>query len=152
MNRGRIFLFCCMLLLTGCTASQQQEDTLTAIEVVIALPDSINTDEKTKISAAVTQGNEKVEDANEVEFEIWAAGSKEDSYLVEGNHEGNGIYSGDAFFSAEGVYYIQAHVTARNMHSMPKVKAAVGTIDPEEWERAGEEEQQQKTEEASSHH
>jgi len=75
--------------------------------------------------AKVTQGKDQVEDA-EVIFEIWRA--KNDNHeKVEIKHSKNGIYRLEKSFNQEGTYYIISHVTARDMHNMPKKEFVVGT-------------------------
>ena len=75
--------------------------------------------------ALVTQGDEEVKDANEVKFEIWKSGQEEHKKII-GKHQGNGIYSITKTFQEEGDYSIIAHVTARDMHNMPKKDIIVG--------------------------
>jgi hypothetical protein len=77
------------------------------------------------IQAVVTQGEEKVEDADEVLFEVWRDGQEEHEEL-EGQHEGDGVYSISQSFEKPGIYYVIAHVTARDMHTMPKKEFVVG--------------------------
>jgi hypothetical protein len=49
----------------------------------------------------VTQGDEKVEDAKKVEFEIWKS-DEETHEKVLGEHQGNGIYSISKTFCRRG--------------------------------------------------
>lgn len=75
--------------------------------------------------AKVTQGKDQVKDA-EVIFEIWRA--KNDKHEKVGViHTKNGIYRLEKSFNQEGTYYIISHVTARNMHNMPKKEFTIGT-------------------------
>ncbi|MFB3161963.1 FixH family protein [Neobacillus sp. 179-J 1A1 HS] len=93
-------------------------------EVVIELPKIIKVNKEVFIEAHVTQGNEKVEDAKKVEFEIWKS-DEETHEKVLCEHQGNGIYSISKNFSVEGDYFVIAHVTARDMHNMPKKEFTV---------------------------
>ncbi|WP_156509930.1 hypothetical protein [Rossellomorea aquimaris] len=45
---------------------------------------------------------------------------------------GNGIYTIKKTFKEEGIYYVQTHVTARDMHVMPKKQFVVGEVSAEE--------------------
>jgi hypothetical protein len=119
------------LLLAACnnqTPEKKEGETeeLQMIDVAIQLdPEKADPGQEVTIKAAVTQGNEKVEDADEVKFEIWKHGT-ENHEMVEGKHEGEGIYSIKKTFNEEGTYYVVAHVTARGMHNMPKKEFIIG--------------------------
>lgn len=76
--------------------------------------------------AKVTQGKEKVNDADAVIFEIWRA-KDEKHEKIEIKHAQDGIYKLEKSFPQEGTYYIISHVTARDMHNMPKKEFVVGT-------------------------
>jgi predicted transcriptional regulator YdeE len=76
------------------------------------------------IEAHVTQGDEKVEDAKKVEFELWKS-DQESHEKVLGKHQGNGFYSISQTFQEDGEYTVIAHVTARDMHNMPKKEFSV---------------------------
>jgi YtkA-like len=125
-----LFLFACLLFsLTGCSKSttdhhkhtQQSSELLT---VKIQTPDIIKANEEVKIQAKVTQGVEKVNDADEVSFEIWKNGQENHS-RVEGKSQGEGVYVAVTTFPDKGTYFIIAHVTARDMHSMPQKEIQV---------------------------
>jgi hypothetical protein len=67
-----------------------------------------------------------------VKFEIWRA-HDENHEKVEIKHAENGIYRLERTFEQEGTYYIISHVTARDMHNMPKKEFVIGTpSEPEE--------------------
>jgi hypothetical protein len=75
--------------------------------------------------AKVTQGNEKVNDADEVLFEIWRA-KDENHEKIAVKQPKNGVYHLEKSFKQEGTYYIVSHVTARGMHNMPKKEFIIG--------------------------
>lgn len=90
------------------------------IEVEIEItPSTVTTQSPATITAIVTQDGETVDDASEVMFEIWLSG-QDDHEMIEGVHQGDGKYSIEKSFAEKGTYYVVAHVTARNMHNMPK--------------------------------
>lgn len=75
--------------------------------------------------AKVTQGKEKINDAD-VTFEIWR--SKDEKHVkISIKHAEDGVYRLEKSFQQEGTYYIISHVTARDMHNMPKKEFTVGT-------------------------
>ncbi len=80
--------------------------------------------------AKVTQGDEEVNDADKVIFEIWRSNEKHER--IEIKHAENGIYRLEKSFPQEGTYYIISHVTARDMHNMPKKEFIVGTASESE--------------------
>lgn len=83
------------------------------------------------LSATVTQGAEPVEDADEVVFEVWQSGDRENSEMLEGAHTEDGVYEHSWTVGEEGLYFIQAHTAARRMHVMPKMELTAGDPDPE---------------------
>ncbi len=103
------------------------------IDVVLTVkPETGQVNEPITFEAKVTQGKENVEDAKEVKFEIWRA-HDENHEKIEIEHAENGIYRLEKTFEQEGTYYIISHVTARDMHNMPKEEFIIGTpSEPEE--------------------
>lgn len=97
------------------------------IEVQLIVPEHAEAGEAVTVSALVTQGEEKVEDASEVEYEIWEEGKKEDSIHIPSNNEKQGVYTAETTFETDGLYNVQVHVTAREMHVMPTQQITVGS-------------------------
>lgn len=127
----RFIILFIILLLTGCGAntsedSRSAEGVPEMLEVSILVPETINKNEEITIKARVSQGEELVDDANEVKFEIWKSGLDEHEMLT-GIHQGDGIYTTSKSFVDNGSYFIVAHVTARDMHNMPKKEITVGS-------------------------
>jgi hypothetical protein len=96
-------------------------------------PEKGEVNQTVTFNAKVTQGKEKVNDADEVTFEIWRS--------MDPNHEKieikqpeDGDYSLTKTFQQEGTYYIISHVTARGMHNMSKKEFIIGQ--PSEKEKA----------------
>ncbi|WP_408010439.1 FixH family protein [Pseudalkalibacillus sp. A8] len=134
MNKLKWLVLLMVLILTVTACSDQEEHSdhaekkdisVEALKVDLQGPDTLRKDEVGHFEAIVTQGNEKVDDADEVEFEIWKDGSKKESTLMEAQNEGDGVYSVEHTFEEEGEYIIQSHVTARDMHTMPTKKVIV---------------------------
>ncbi len=86
--------------------------------------------EEVVLAAAVAQGTQPVDDADEVVFEVWQSGARDSSEMLEGTHTEDGVYEHSHLFEEEGLYFIQAHTTARRMHVMPKMELTVGDPDP----------------------
>jgi len=125
-----------VFIISACNNNEQEQadDKLPEfVEVKLSVtPEHGKANEPITFEAKVTQGDENVEDADEVKFEIWRAkDEKHEKIVVE--HSEDGIYRLEKAFDQEGTYYIISHVTARDMHNMPKKEFVVGTAsEPEE--------------------
>lgn len=94
---------------------------------VLTEPTAIKTGEPVRIMAKVTQGDEPVEDAERVKFELWRDGQEEEEHVhMDGEHQGEGIYAMTYTFEEPGTYYVIPHTDARGMHTMPTATLQVG--------------------------
>ncbi|WAA10902.1 FixH family protein [Fervidibacillus albus] len=116
-----------LFLLASCGEKETgaDEELGEIVEVDLQVPDQIEIGEPFPVVAHVTQGDEEVDDADEVVFEVWEEGSKVDSQMFDFTKQEEGKYFVDLQFDTEGVYVIQVHVTARRMHVMPKKNVIV---------------------------
>jgi len=117
-------------ILAACNNEAEQEndmEELKMLEVEFILPEKADVGETIELKAIITYGDEKLTDADEVEFEYWEKGNEEDSTFIEGNNNGDGTYTAEVTFENDGVYEIYAHTTARDLHTMPKKSITVGT-------------------------
>jgi hypothetical protein len=120
-----LFLFGMLIvILAGCTSQKETEEELPFLDVKMVTEEKLPLNKEVEIACLVTYGDEKVTDADEVKFEIWKNGT-EDHEMLEGKHTGGGKYVIHKTFMEAGTYSIVAHVTARNMHNMPKVEVTV---------------------------
>lgn len=134
-----IFLLAASLLLTACgsandheeqTPGLDEEQALKELNVeILTAEDAFEPGVEGKIEIKVTEGDEPVSDADEVLFEIWTHGHQEDSEKIDGELEGDGIYSLMYTFEEAGIYYVVPHVTARGKHTMPKQAFNVGNVE-----------------------
>ncbi|NLP49647.1 FixH family protein [Bacillus sp. RO1] len=136
-----------LMILAACGSTNNNENTNgnkdevpSMVEVEIKLPEAVEPNQEVKIEALVTQGEENVDDASEVKFEVWKQGQEADHEMVVASNDGSGIYSIMKTFEEEGFYYVVAHTTARDMHVMPRVELTVGNPEPSEKEEEHEEE------------
>ncbi len=127
-----IFTVVLITAMTACSSrgdhpdyEEKKDVSVEALEVGLQGPDNLRKNETGHFEAIVTQGDEQVNDADEVEFEIWKDGSKKESIMLEAKNEGEGVYSVEYAFEEEGEYVVQSHVTARDMHTMPTKKVIV---------------------------
>jgi hypothetical protein len=116
------------------------------VEIEI-LPATLEPNEVVTINAYVTHGEEKVEDASEVQFQLWEKGKEDEDEFIDAEYLGSGIYSIEKTFDHDGVFYVVAHVTARDMHNMPKKELIVG-----DGESESEHSHDAHEDEDSSHH
>ena len=122
-------------LLFGCGDDNAEVDTLdngempAEVMVEIQTAEHLAVDETVQLSAKVTQNGDAVNDADEVKFEVWESGLRDNGKMLEGKLTEDGVYVVDYTFEHDGVYYMYAHTTARGLHVMPKQKLVVGNPD-----------------------
>lgn len=123
------FLLLILSLITVITAACSQgsiDEEPQFLDVQLTInPEKAEVNEPVVFEAKVTYGEEEVTDADEVKFEIWRAHDEEHEKIVV-EHDENGIYRLEKSFSEEGTYYVYSHVTARDMHNMPKKEFVIG--------------------------
>jgi len=146
-----------LLLMVGCTSAPEEETSLEIVEVEMEFPENVKEEEEVVVNTLVTQGEEKVEDAKEVQIEIWnVEKGKENSVLLDAEHVGDGVYEVKHSFDEKGVFRVQSHVTARDMHVMPTKQMVVGDMSQEEidtiLESEVEEEEHDDSGESGHHH
>jgi hypothetical protein len=128
MKKLFVFLMAvlCLGMVVSCSEQKESADQLPQmVEVDLSIkPDPGEINQPITFEAKVTQGNDKVNDA-EVIFEIWRAKDAKHE-KVEIKHTEKGIYPLEKTFTREGTYYIISHVTARDMHNMPKKEFTIG--------------------------
>ncbi|SFD96471.1 YtkA-like [Lentibacillus persicus] len=108
-----------------------ETDTTIPIEADLEVAEQAEKDEEVTFTVTVTQDGETISDANEVTFEIWEDGNKEESEMIEADNAGDGKYTVEKSFDTDAVYHVQSHVTARTMHTMPVKQIAIGGAEAE---------------------
>jgi tetrahydromethanopterin S-methyltransferase subunit B len=127
--------FLCMLILASCsgqTDKPKPNSMPQMLDVKLSItPEKGVVNQPITFNAKVSQGKEKVNDADEVTFEIWRS--------LDPNHEKmnvkqgkDGVCSLSKTFKQDGTYYVISHVTARGMHNMPKKEFVIGQPSEEE--------------------
>ncbi|MGP4105551.1 FixH family protein [Virgibacillus sp. L01] len=122
-----------IIVLAACGQSEDTDtgasgDVVKAIDAKLDVPEKADKDQDITFSVTVTQDNKPVEDASEVEFEIWKDGLKDKSEMIAAEHTGDGEYTVQKSFDEAGVYHVQSHVSARTMHTMPKAEISIGDV------------------------
>lgn len=126
------------ITLAACSGNNSTtDDTDTSEElhellVDFEVPESADVDETVELKAVVTYGDEKVKDADEVAFEFWEHGHKDDSTTIEAKNNEDGTYTAEIAFEHDGAFEIYAHTTARDLHTMPKKNIAIGDATADE--------------------
>jgi hypothetical protein len=123
-----------LFLLTACGESKEKDttldtedqDELKTLNVAFEIPETADVDEEVELTATVTYGEDKVTDADDVEFEYWLAGHKDDSTMLDAKNNNDGTYTQTVSFDKDGKYEIFAHVTAKTLHTMPKKSITIG--------------------------
>jgi hypothetical protein len=132
MKKIVVSLILLLIVMVACSKEKETTDQTDKvpemIEVNIQTPETININEEVTIQTIVTQGIDKVDDANEVKFEFWKVGQEEHKTVVAQN-DGDGVYSMSHSFTENGQYVVISHVTARSMHSMPRKEFIVGSLE-----------------------
>ena len=133
MKKWLLALVAVPALLVGCGEKEVpigsgQDEEIQIPEVTILTPTEVAVNETIELAAQVTQGSENIDDAT-VEFEVWESGKRDDSQLIEGKLEKDGVYKAAITFDHDGVYYMYAHTTANSIHIMPKQQLTAGEPD-----------------------
>ncbi|WP_407271003.1 FixH family protein [Radiobacillus sp. PE A8.2] len=164
MKLKRLAWFISIALITfvaACGNNQNSEEENQEIPEIVEVdiqvdPEHPELNEEVTISALVTQGDENVDDAQEVMFEVWKDG-QEDHEMIEASHDENGVYAISKSFDEAGNYTVISHVTARDMHTMPNIDFTVGDISEEKEQEDAHEhddasEHESETEESTHDH
>lgn len=143
----------CFLMLAACGQTNGNDavlDESTPIEVELEVPDIADPNEEVTFTSIVTQGDDLVDDATEVVYEIWQEGQKEESQMIEADEQVENKYMLTHVFAEDGLYHVQTHVTARGLHRMPVAQIEVGHVeDLPDNDSEGEEEHHSEHEEHS---
>lgn len=137
MKKVFYFLSICifLLLLSACTVDTSADNLYNQskpLEVDMILPKSNSLNKEQVIKIKLMQEGKKVNDATNIQFEIWKKENHEDHEVIKAKHEGNGIYFAEKTFREDGLYYIKADVRARDLHVMPTKQVIVGNPSEEE--------------------
>lgn len=124
MKKLSILLLVLVIAMVGCSKGNELRRSQ-EVKGTIQVPESIKPNEKISIRILVTQGDKKIEDADDVQFQVEKEGYINQE-MTEANHQGNGVYSTDYTFKEDGEYMITAHVTVKGDMKMFRKKVTVG--------------------------
>src|SRR5690625_2695113 len=118
-----------LIILAACgdkDNSNNDLDGLAMLEVGFDVPETLEVSETLVLEAVVTYGDEPVIDADEVEFEVWERGKRDEADWLDSQNNEDGTYTAEVTFDADGIYEMYAHTTAEGLHTMPKREVIVG--------------------------
>ncbi|MEC2070574.1 FixH family protein [Alkalihalophilus marmarensis] len=156
MKRLVMMTVAALTALSACGGAESDEmemgmdDQLTPIEVELVVPDQAEVNEEVLFESHVTQGDDLVEDANEVVYEVWQEGQKDSSEMIEATDQDGNNYMLTHVFEEEGRYHVQTHVTARGLHRMPIAEIQIGSVESSAEE--GQEPHEHERSDTSEHH
>ncbi|QPC48141.1 FixH family protein [Mangrovibacillus cuniculi] len=127
----KLLLTCAaMITLTACQKDTTRE-VQQMVDVELEVPSDLAVKEESRLQATISQGGSPVDDADVVDFEIWVANNREESVWLSAEQVEKGKYEVTYEFTEDGVYFIQTHVTARDLHVMPVEEVEVGEVTEE---------------------
>ncbi len=140
---GVVFGLIGLFVLGACGTEKEAESaavpqSMEPVEAELTVAATAEKGEAVPLSVTVTQDGQPVDDADEIKFEVWKNGAKEESEMIKASLTKDGVYEAETTFAEEAVYTVQVHVTARSMHTMPTTNVTVGH--PETAAEAEEEE------------
>lgn len=128
---GVVFGLIGLFVLGACGTEEEAESaavpqSMEPVEAELTVAATAETEETVPLSVKVTQDGQPVDDADEIKFEVWKNGAKEESDMIKASLTKDGVYEAETTFAEEAVYTVQVHVTARSMHTMPTTNVTVG--------------------------
>lgn len=100
-------------------------DGMLMLEVDFEVPETVKVGETAELKATVTYDGEPVVDADEVMFEVWKTGDRDNADKIDGENHQDGTYSIKYKFTEVSDYEMYAHTTAHHTHTMPKKMVSV---------------------------
>jgi hypothetical protein len=140
-----------LVSLAGCTTKEIAAP-IPLVEVTILTPNEIVPEKETIVTTQIKHIGKNVDDADDVQLEVWKLHHQEQSDRISANYTSEGLYEATMTFAEDGIYYVQAHVTVRNMHVMPKKVIIVGDVSEEELKALENPTLQETPSHSGSHH
>jgi len=122
----------CMLAACGKEVDDGSAVEVLPLEVELTVTEQAEIGDTVNMKALVTYGDEKVDDADKVVYEVWEEGKKDDSVMIDSVNEKDGTYTAETTFDHDGLFNIQVHVDAKNLHTMPVKQVTIGAGAKEE--------------------
>ncbi|UOB21027.1 FixH family protein [Macrococcus armenti] len=146
MNTKKLLMIgLCTVALAACGKEETQEgheghenhattsdEKVQRLTVDLTVPEHIKKGKAVEIKALVKHGKEKVNDADEVMFEVIKDGDTKNSVKENVKEAKDGVYTFTYTFKEDGKYNIISHVTAFNYHTMPNKEITIGEASHED--------------------
>ncbi|SUV10008.1 lipoprotein [Priestia megaterium] len=123
MKKLSMLLIILVIAMVGCSKGNEQKSQ--EVKGEIEVPQTINANKTVSIEVLVTQGDQKIENADAVQIQVEKEGYINQE-MIDTKHEGNGTYSTDYTFKEDGDYTITAHVMIKGDMKMFTKKVTVG--------------------------
>ncbi|WP_461673287.1 FixH family protein [Priestia megaterium] len=123
MKKLSMLLIILVIAVVGCSKGNEQKSQ--EVKGEIQVPQTIHANKTVSIEVLVTQGDQKIENADAVQIQVEKEGYINQE-MIDAKHEGNGIYSTDYTFKEDGDYTITAHITIKGDMKMFTKKVTVG--------------------------
>ncbi|AKP78572.1 hypothetical protein AS52_03611 [Priestia megaterium Q3] len=123
MKKLSMLLIILVIAVVGCSKGNDQRSK--EVKGEIQVPQTIHSNKPVSIEVLVTQGDQKIENADAVQIQVEKEGYINQE-MIDAKHEGNGAYSTDYTFKEDGDYTITAHVTIDGDMKMFTKKVTVG--------------------------
>lgn len=97
-----------LTLLSACgnsAANSGKGEVPELLEVKLTGPEQVEKNESVIVKAAVTYGDTPVDDADDVQFEVWKDGDKDNSKMIQPKKENKGLYELHTAFKKDGILY-----------------------------------------------
>ncbi|TSB45323.1 FixH family protein [Alkalicoccobacillus porphyridii] len=149
MKKGLIvFSIVALFMIASCAmgqnqSDQQQADTVEILQADLSAPTETALFDPVKLSVRLTYGSEVVTDASEVDFEIWRNGDRDSGIITAAEETDSGVYTLETSFEEDGIYHVQANVTAAGSQVMPTQRIIAGDVSETELEAAEQASQQE---------
>ncbi|MEB4856025.1 FixH family protein [Priestia sp. TRN 1309] len=123
MKKLSMLLIILVIAVVGCSKGNDQRSKEVKGEIQVL--QTIHSNKPVSIEVLVTQGDQKIENADAVQIQVEKEGYINQE-MIDAKHEGNGAYSTDYTFKEDGDYTITAHVTVDGDMKMFTKKVTVG--------------------------
>ncbi|MFM1653930.1 FixH family protein [Brevibacillus sp. B_LB10_24] len=124
MKKAFMLMLSALVLLTACSKAESIQPPAPLKAELKLTPETPKAGDTVTFSVTVTQADEFVDDATDVQFEVWQKGQDQHEFLA-AQRRGSGVYTADKQLPQAGTYFVMYHVTAREMHTMKQQEFAV---------------------------
>ncbi|EZH64577.1 hypothetical protein DH09_18780 [Bacillaceae bacterium JMAK1] len=141
LKRSLVAVASCAILF-GCSNEEVDNsatnEMMEIVEVDVLFDHEFEETGNHELTVRISQGDEAIENAQHVDFEIWKADERADGDIVSASHAEDGVYEIKYTFNESGAYFVQTHVTAKGYHVMPLKGILIGDYTKQDQSRIEE--------------